>query len=119
MSKSIEFFKRYFSKPIKVTPSLQELFGDEYAKHIKVGRWYYYSIEMGNMKKLKITYARSNVFFYVFKGEKDERFFELGSFMSKNLLPVEFNPKKELGLKEGVPIVFDDTYTKVLDWENK
>lgn len=50
-----------------------------------------------NGKIATVTYRRGDVVFYIVNGKKKEEFFQIGSFISESLEPVEYiapNPKE-------------------------
>jgi hypothetical protein len=107
---------------------LGDLFGSEYSEHIKAGEEYWYNF--GGLRitddtviywcKIKVTYIRSGVMFYIFDGypEAGERHADLNSMMTELMEIAILDPVKDLGIPEESSYRFDDTHTKIVNWNN-
>lgn len=120
-------------KKTRLSTKLYDLYGDEYTSHIEVGKEYWnyfwedteiYKKTGKNYNKIKVTYIRSGCMFYTFcdAPEIAEEYCSVNSFMAMNLIVAEIDPIKDLeSIKELDKdfYCFDDTYTKVKNWDNE
>ena len=120
-------------KKTSFSTCLCDLYGsrtDEYAPHITVGReyWYYFTknATLTGWFKIRITYIRSGIAFYVFSDLPDvpEDSFPLSSFLASRLEFAEIDPVADVIIEEkNVDYMqaryrFDDTRTIVKNWDN-
>lgn len=125
---------------IKFSTQLSELYGrDKYQSHIELNReyWYCFGSETKvykhtkqSLNKIKISYIRSGIAFYVLSNFPDfpEGYFPLSCFMASALKYAEIDPMKDLPLsdehnqctKEYLEkmFCFDDEVTTVINWNN-
>ena len=120
-------------KKIRLSTKLYDLYGNEYASHIEVGKEYWEYFETGkeiykktgqNYNKIKVTYIRSGCMFYTFceAPELAEEYCSINSYMAMNLIVAEIDPIKDLkGIKETDKdfYYFDNTFTIVKNWPNE
>lgn len=126
-------------KRITFNTTLQGLYGkDNYYKHIEVDKCYWCFFGMcdnskvkevtgKNWNKIRITYVRSGVAFYVVCGYEDqipEDSFYLQSIKAMQLEVAELDPYKDLphfwvGSAEELLFRFDDDRTVVLNFDNE
>lgn len=107
---------------------LCDLYGrDNYEPHIEEGREYWLFDDV-HWRKIKITYIRSGVAFYVFNDspETPEKYMPLGSFIAATLLFAEIDPYKDIDefdtdyYKDMSRLYyFDDEHTVVKNWDNE
>lgn len=107
---------------------LCDLYGrDNYESHIELGREYWLYDDT-KWRKIKITYIRSGVAFYVFTDspETPEKYMPLGSFIAATLLFAEIDPSKDIADTNNINLeglnrlcCFDDEYTVVKNWDNE
>ena len=124
-------------KKCRFSTVISDLYGkDNYQKHIKKGKEYWYFFEEGtdiykathkHWNKLRITYIRSGCLFYDFPEvpEVKEDFCPINCFMTSTFVLSEIDPikdlKKVLGNIEAAKIqyCFDDEHTIVKNWPNE
>lgn len=128
-------------KKIRYSTVLEDLYGKEdYKKHLEVGReyWWYWPGSSDvfehtheHWTKIKITFERSGVYFYVLPDYPDftEHFFPVDCFLASHLQYAEIDPMKDLVWDNGVNnelsreylekrYYFSDEKTVVLNWDN-
>ena len=78
------------------TSRLYEMFGkhtESIEEYIKVGReFWFYNVETKSFQKLKVTYVRSGVVFFVFEGEEEEHAWFISSFNCGTLYAAQIYP---------------------------
>lgn len=127
-------------KKMQFSTQLSELYGrDNYESHIEVGReyWYFWGTDSDVYKhtkqtwnKIKITYIRSGVVFYVLSDFPDypEDFFPFKCYMASALVYAQIDPMKDVpwskfDIERGKEYIekrycFDDERTVVMNWDN-
>lgn len=126
-------------KKTRYSTVLEDLYGKEdYKKHLEVGREYWwhwpgssdvFEHTHEHWTKIKITFERSGVYFYVLPDYPDftEHFFPVDCFLASHLQYAEIDPMKDLDwrgyekmTKEYLEkrFCFADEKTIVLNWDN-
>ena len=114
---------------IKITTTLEGLFGKNYKDHIQISKkywWFFgensqvYKQTHQHWNKLEITYIRSGVVFYIVENVEAEYHFELESIMAMQIEPEFFDPVEELGKKidDLSDLFFNSERTVIVNFEN-
>ena len=117
--------------------TLADLYGSlKYLDNISVGKkyWFFFPDNSsiyktipndGKPLKIRITFIRSNYYFYDFPDcpELPEDAFPGGSFMARQLIVAELDPERDLRPQWGKLLdtwhpKFDDSITKVINYDN-
>lgn len=81
---------------ITFTSQLYEMFGkhtDIIEEYIKEGRvFWFYNVDISDFRKLKVTYVRSGVMFFVYEGETEEHAWFISSFNCASLYAAQIYP---------------------------
>ena len=112
-----------------VTTQLSGLFGENYKKHIQVGKkfwWFFdgnsqvFKLTNQHWNKLEITYIRAGVVFYTIGNVDGEYHFEIDSIMAMGLEPEFLDPQKELGsIIDNLEMFhFNSERTQIINFEN-
>lgn len=126
-------------KKTRYSTVLEDLYGKEdYKKHLEVGREYWwhwpgssdvFEHTHEHWTKIKITFERSGVYFYVLPDYPDftEHFFPVDCFLASHLQYAEIDPMKDLDWRGYEKMTkkylekrfcFADEKTIVLNWDN-